>query len=80
MNAHKIEVVLTEDGTLTLQGLPFYAGDTVEVIILEAKTSDHQQKPQAYSDANLYPLHNTQPYCYDDPTEPVALEDWEVLQ
>jgi hypothetical protein len=35
MNAHKIEVVLTEDGTLTLHGLPFQAGDAVEVIILE---------------------------------------------
>lgn len=31
-------------------------------------------------EANRYPLHNTQPYRYDDPTEPVALEDWEFLQ
>jgi hypothetical protein len=29
---------------------------------------------------HLYPLHDTQPYRYDDPTEPVALEDWEFLQ
>ncbi|AFY34508.1 hypothetical protein [Calothrix sp. PCC 7507] len=29
---------------------------------------------------HLYPLHNTQPYRYDDPTEPIALEDWEFLQ
>ena len=35
MNAHEIETVLTEDGTLTLRGLPFHAGDSVEVIILE---------------------------------------------
>jgi hypothetical protein len=68
MNAHKIEVVLTEDGTLTLQGLPFHAGDAVEVIILDTKTPQHQ------AGANYYPLHNTKPYRYDDPTEPVALE------
>ncbi|WP_017654705.1 hypothetical protein [Fortiea contorta] len=47
-----------------------------------------QFKTGANSDLNseqqvkkhLYPLHNTQPYRYDDPTEPVALEDWEFLQ
>ncbi len=74
MNAHKIEVILTEYGTLTLQGLPFHAGEAVEVIILSAKTLQNQ------ADKNLYPLHDTQPYQYDDPTETVALEDWEVLQ
>lgn len=78
MNAHKIEVVLTENGTLTLKGLPFLAGDAVEVIILETNTSQHQALQK--TDTNPYPLHNTQPYRYDDPTEPVALEDWEVLQ
>ncbi|MBD2492791.1 hypothetical protein [Nostoc sp. FACHB-280] len=80
MNAHKIEVVLTEDGTLTLQGLPFHAGDVVEVIILETKTPQHQAPPLLSLTTNPYPLHNTQPYRYNDPTEPVALEDWEVLQ
>jgi hypothetical protein len=80
MNVHKIEVVLTEDGTLTLQGLPFHSGDAVEVIILEARTTNHQTAPKPQLDTNLYPLHDTQPYWYDDPTEPVALEDWEVLQ
>jgi hypothetical protein len=80
MNAHKIQIVLTEDGTLTLQGLPFHAGDAVEVIILETKTSQHQTQHLPQLELNPYPLHNTQPYHYDDPTEPVALEDWEVLQ
>lgn len=79
MNAHKIETILTEDGTLTLQGLPFHAGDVVEVIILESHM--HQQQAPARSlESNRYPLRNTQPYRYDDPTEPVALEDWEALK
>ncbi len=75
MNAHKIDTVLSEDGTLTLQDLPFHAGDTVEVIVLKTKTSQHKATTKPPSDKNLYPLHDTQPYRYDDPTEPVALED-----
>ncbi len=35
MNAYKAEAVLTEDGKLTLTGLPFQAGKMVEVIVLE---------------------------------------------
>ena len=38
MNAHKVQTILTEDGALMLQDLPFHAGDAVEVIIIEAKT------------------------------------------
>lgn len=79
MNAHKIETVLTEDGTLMLQGLPFHAGDAVEVIILETKTPQHQTALKSQSDTNLYPLRG-KVIRYDDPTEPVALEDWEFLQ
>lgn len=80
MNAHKIETVLNEDGTLTLRGLPFRAGDAVEVIILESHTLQQSQELKHQSDKNLYPLRDTQPYRYDDPTEPVALEDWEALK
>ncbi|MBA3921837.1 MAG: hypothetical protein H0X31_09130 [Nostocaceae cyanobacterium] len=79
MNAHKIDTVLSEDGTLTLQGLPFHAGDAVEVIVLKTQISQPQLAPKPQSDTNLYPLHGTV-IRYDDPTEPVALEDWEFLQ
>jgi hypothetical protein len=34
MNAHKLEMVLSQDGQLLLDGLPFRAGDVVEVIVL----------------------------------------------
>ncbi|QKQ76468.1 hypothetical protein [Nostoc sp. TCL240-02] len=67
MNAHKIELVLTEDETLTLHGLPFHAGDAVEVIILEAKPPDNQVALKFQLDTNLYPLHDTQPYHYENP-------------
>jgi hypothetical protein len=78
MNANKIETVLNEDGTLTLRGLPFRAGDTVEVIILESRTPQHEA-PTHSPDSNPYPLRGTV-IRYDDPTEPVALEDWEALK
>ena len=78
MNAHKIETVLNEDGTLTLRGLPFRAGDAVEVIVLESRTKQHEA-PTRSPDSNPYPLRG-KVIRYDDPTEPVALEDWEALK
>jgi hypothetical protein len=79
MNAHKVEVTLAKNGTLTLEGLPFHAGDAVEVIILER--SDKQSRLPMPSATNPYPLQGKQPYRYDDPFEPaVPPEDWEVLQ
>jgi hypothetical protein len=51
MQAHKIEVILSENGMLVLKGLPFRAGETVEVIILE------RPKPQPISGTSLeFPL------------------------
>ena len=74
MNAHKIETSLTEDGTLVLKGLPFHAGDVVEVIILQPQIAQHQIKSLETQNTNLYPLRG-KVIRYDDPTEPVALEE-----
>jgi len=77
MNAHKLAATLMEDGTLVLKGLPFYAGDTVEIIILE---QPKEQLESSHSPTE-YPLQGKQPYRYDDPFEPaVPVEDWEVLK
>jgi hypothetical protein len=42
MNAHRLKAVMSQDGQLLLSGLPFLAGDTVEVIVLSEtpKTRD----------------------------------------
>jgi hypothetical protein len=78
MNAHKVEVTLAQNGTLTLEGLPFHAGDAVEVIILERRSG--QSRLSMPSATNPYPLRGTV-YRYDEPFEPaVPPEDWEVLQ
>lgn len=72
MKAHRIEAILTENGTLNLKNLPFKAGDSVEIIILEL----HPHLPVS----NPYPLGG-KVIRYDDPFEPATpLEDWEALQ
>jgi hypothetical protein len=68
MQAYKVETTLSEDGTLVLTHLPFRAGDRLEVIILG------EPKPEP---ADRYPLRGA-PLRYDDPTEPVAGDDWEA--
>lgn len=71
MNAHKVAATLMEDGTLVLKGLPFHAGDTVEIIILE------QSKDEPLNQQSLaqLPLQGTV-LRYDEPFEPVADKDY----
>lgn len=67
LQAHRIETTLTENGTLTLDHLPFQAGEAVEVLIVP-----HSPVPHG---ADLYPLRGL-PIYYERPLEPVAEEDW----
>ncbi|WP_254567662.1 hypothetical protein [Oscillatoria sp. HE19RPO] len=77
MNAHKVTITFSEDGKLELTGLPFNAGDTVEIIFLEQP----KQQPSSQTSSPEYPLHGKQHYRYDAPFEPaVKAEDWEVLK
>jgi hypothetical protein len=81
MNAHKVETILAEDGTLILRDLPFHAGDTVEIIILERPSTLPEKVLTNQLEPTLYPLRGKQPYHYEDPFEPaVPPEEWEVLQ
>lgn len=69
MLAHRIETTIDQDKTLTLENLPFHAGEQVEVIILS--------RPRRESGQNRYPLRRIT-IQYTDPTEPVGQDDWEV--
>ena len=71
LQAHRIETTLTQNGTLTLDNLPFQAGESVEVIVLPHALSPILPDPYSLRGA---PLH------YQDPTEPVAQQDWESLK
>jgi hypothetical protein len=70
MQAYKTETTVAPDGTVTVNSLPFRAGERVEVIVLPLA------RPAA-SDTK-YPLQGTT-YKYEDPTQPVAEEHWEAV-
>lgn len=68
--AHRIDVVLVEDGKSSLDNLPFRAGQAVEVIVL----------PAAHSGTSTgHPLRGMV-LRYDQPTAPVAEADRNALQ
>ncbi len=71
MIAHRIETTIGEDSSLTLPNLPFKAGASVEVIILECTGSK--------MDVRQNPMWGV-PIKYERPFEPVAVEDWEALR
>jgi hypothetical protein len=67
--AHHIDTVLSEDGKLLLDHLPFRAGQAVEVIVV----------PVARATAPSQALRGTV-LRYDQPTAPVAEADWGALR
>jgi len=71
LNALRLETKLQQDGTLTLDHLPFQAGQAVEVIVVPLECSATTDNP--------YPLRGI-PIQYERPTDPVAEEDWEALK
>ncbi len=72
-HSYRIETVLTEDGKLSLEGLPFQAGKKVEIIVSE-------QPQLVNSEANSHPLQGSVLY-YDNPFEPVvSADDWNAMQ
>ena len=70
MQAHRTIAIVSEDGSVTIEKLPFPAGKPVEVVVYPAQD-------QSLNRAR-YPLRGT-PIQFIDPAEPVAQSDWEVL-
>ncbi len=70
MQAYRIETKISQDGKLSIKGLPFRKGDAVEVIVLSQKkvNSNH-----------LYPLQG-KPLEYHKPFESVSSDDWDALK
>lgn len=71
MQDYRVETKVSSDGSLIIKGLPFQAGDKVEVIIRSYRPGDRKG---AY-----YPLRG-KPIRYTDPFGGVAEEDWEALR
>jgi hypothetical protein len=71
MQAFRTETILSQDGILTVKGIPFRAGEKVEIIILKL-----QPNPVG---SERYPLRN-KPIRYLAPYESVAEEDWDAMK
>ncbi len=69
MQSHRSIAVISENGSLTLEKLPFLAGELVEVVVVSVK---NQSPP-----GQLYPLRGT-PIQFTAPTSPVAESDWKA--
>jgi len=70
MQAHRTKAIVTKNGSLTIEKLPFPAGRPVEVVVFPVNDPSSQRE--------RYPLRGT-PIQFDDPTGPVAEADWESL-
>jgi len=70
MEIHRA-LIITEDGTLAIKGLPFAAGDKVDVII-------RNQTADTPAPGN-YPLRGTL-LRFTDPFEPASAAYWEAMQ
>ncbi len=75
VHAHRIETTLKQDGTLVLRDLPFYAGESVQVLIF-AHESVADAQPEHDHALRGMPM----PVQYDGPTEPIAQDDWDALR
>lgn len=74
MQAYRVETTVQPNSTLTLDNLPFHAGEKVEVIILANPAAERLQADEI----NLHPLRGT-PVIYHDPFEPAVPDsDWDV--
>jgi hypothetical protein len=70
VNEFKTQTVVGPDGSVTVQGLPFRAGETVEVTVASAAINPQTAIPS---------LHGSV-LRYDDPTGPVAANEWEAVR
>jgi len=71
IQAFRLETTLKRNRTLTLDDLPFQAGDRVEVIVLP--------KTEPMDESASYPLRGL-PITYDRPYDSVAANDWGASQ
>jgi len=71
MSTYRVDATLTEDGRITLDDVPFQAGDSVEIIIVSRSSRSTEKAPRPLRGKVIY---------YDKPTDPIAEEDWEALQ
>jgi hypothetical protein len=70
VEAHWTEATVGKNGEVTLNGLPFSPGESVEVLVV-AKTPASAGKHKSLLGSVIE---------YRDPFEPVAADDWESMR
>jgi len=68
-NTFRTKTLVTKGGKVSVKGVPFRAGESVEVIVRRGKKSTRAAK---------YPLRG-KPVIYRDPFK-AASSDWEAMQ
>lgn len=68
---YSCEHTIKENGALTINNLPFNSGETIKVILIPRSKYKTEKK--------RYPFWG-KPITYLNPTEPVAVDDWEVYK
>ena len=71
MKAYRVNTRVAANGELHLDALPFQDGDLVEVIVMARDDQSQSLSPKDLRGKVIQ---------YKDPTEPVAQDDWSVLQ
>ncbi len=71
MQTYRVEATILPNRELTVRGVPFRAGEKVEVIILSLA--------RKWGSPQRYPLRGT-PVRYIAPLDSVAEDDWQVLR
>jgi hypothetical protein len=71
MQTYRIETIISSDRVLTIHGVPFRAGERVEVTIVSL--------PRKWERGERYPLRG-KPFRYFAPFDCVAEHDWNVLR
>lgn len=70
LQTYRTKAKVSKDGKVSIEGLPFQAGETVEVTIRRGKKRSRSAK---------YPLRG-KPVIYRQPFKGVATGDWEALR
>lgn len=71
MHTYNVEKVVSKNGTVQLEGLPFPPGESVEVIVRARKAQAPATRPRSLKGTVLK---------FELPFEPVAAEEWDALQ
>jgi len=70
MKAYRTQKIMPQKGPLLLYDLPFRSNALIEIIVLSNEDKNYNK---------CYPMRGSIDQ-YDDPFEPVAIEDWNVYK